>query len=94
MRILFITFTVITFSIFVIIGFITPPTSTVSKERSSSKQESFRKKLLRRSKARPGLQGHCQICNDDARESGLQAAHLLPHAARHVQEEKYVQVSL
>jgi hypothetical protein len=39
--------------------------------------------------ARPGLEEHCQICNDDASESGLQSAHLVPHSGRHVQEERY-----
>jgi hypothetical protein len=63
----------------------TPSPSKGSSKRNSAKQDSFRKKLIRRSKERTC----CDICSDDVDFEDLEAAHVIDLAKRVVLEEAF-----
>ena len=63
----------------------TPSPSKGSPKRNSAKQDSFRKKLIRRSKKRTT----CDICSDDVGFDTLEAAHIIDLAKRAILEAAF-----
>jgi hypothetical protein len=65
-------------------AFITPPVTQQQKaKRSSAKQDSFKKKLVRRNKS-----DRCDICTENA-GGVLEGAHVIPHAHKERLENEY-----